>query len=92
MQNLTKYFGLLGCLVCLNSSVFAAEPSIAQLDTNTPPMEGALTTEQTPPILLPPAPVSTAPAAAPAATAPTAAPVSAPAPRPATAGTPTELR
>ena len=85
MRNLTKYLSMLGCLVCLNGSILAADSdSVAQIDTNIPSPDGALTVDQTPPILLP---KNTAPAT-PSARTPVAAPAAA---QPA-AGTPSQLR
>jgi hypothetical protein len=53
MKSLTKYLGLVVCLVGLSSNVFAAASSSVQLDTAIPPVDGMLTTDQIPPMFLP---------------------------------------
>jgi hypothetical protein len=77
MKSLTKYFGIIACLVGLNSNVFAATSSSVQLDTAIPPADGLLTTDQIPPMFLPkpgaaPSADATAPAPADTQAAPSA--------------------
>ncbi|MES2219036.1 MAG: hypothetical protein V4501_11570 [Pseudomonadota bacterium] len=73
METLTKYLGIIVCMLCLSGNSFAAASSSVQIDTTIPAADGLLTADQIPPFVLPKtdgAAPTAKPAEAPAAGAP----------------------